>query len=96
MCADSNIKFIQAIISFIALTGMKVPTVSVKEIYITCVLILILMITSFSEPISEYQYKNEIKYVIWWYCQLGRSLERQGFPMHLGEGGSIGMPGQIT
>lgn len=64
MCADSNIKFIQAIISFIALTGMKVPTVSVKEIYITCVLILILMITSFSEPISEYQDKNEIKYVI--------------------------------
>lgn len=96
MCADSNIKFIQAIISFIALTGMKVPTYSVKKIYITCVLILILMIASFSESISEYQYKNEIKYVIWWYCQLGRSLERQGFSMHLGEGGSIGMPGQIT
>lgn len=60
MSGDSNIKFIQAIISFIALTGMKVPTVLEKEIYITCVLILILMITSF----SEHQYKNKIKYVI--------------------------------
>lgn len=80
MSGDSNIKFIQAIISFIALTGMKVPTVLEKEIYITCVLILILMITSF----SEHQYKNEIKYVIWWYCQLERSLERQRIPHAFG------------